>query len=165
LVAGYESGGIGGMSGSLMFRTGPFTKITGLYMMIDVGYDSGKPTRATTFTESKYNFLRYSFGIGKGLRLARIVELTPNVQYGIEQTKDKTYKDISTSIIKAGGMLGINLAHNIYLVAQANYYLPMGDITVKNQSDAKSTLTGKTWDTEFNDRKGLSFMGGLRIEF
>ncbi len=165
LVAGFESGGIGGMSGGLMLRTGQFTNVTGLYLMIDGGYDSGKPTKATTFTESKYNFLRYSIGLGKGLRLARIVELTPNIQYGIEQTKDKTYKDISTSIIKAGAMLGINLMHNVYLVAQANYYTPFGDITVKNQSDTKSTLKGQTWDTEFNDRKGLSIMGGLRIEF
>ncbi|MEI7829678.1 MAG: hypothetical protein WCI31_07900 [Prolixibacteraceae bacterium] len=165
LVAGYESGGIGGISGSLMFRTGPISKVTGLYLMIDGGYDMGKKSSSTKFTDSKYDFIRYSIGIGKGLRLARIVELTPNIQYGIEQTKDKTYKDISTSIIKAGAMLGINLAHNIYLVAQANYYTPFGDISVKDQSDAKSTLAGKTWATEFKDRNGLSIMGGLRIEF
>ncbi|MCK9411605.1 MAG: hypothetical protein M0Q53_04835 [Prolixibacteraceae bacterium] len=165
LAAGFESGGIGGLSGSLMLRTGQFTNVTGLYLMIDGGYDSGKKSTSSTFTESKYNFLRYSIGLGKGLRLARIVELTPYIQYGIEQTKDKTYKDISTNIIKAGGVLGINLTHNIYLVGSANYYMPFGDISVKNQSDAKSTLSGKTWDTDFNGRSGLSIMGGLRIEF
>lgn len=168
LVAGYESGGIGGMSGSLMFRTGPISKVTGLYLMIDGGYDMGKKSSSMTFNKSEYNFTRYSIGFGKGLRLARIVELTPNIQYGLEQTKDKDkkYKEISTSIIKAGAMLGINLAHNIYLVAQANYYTPFGEITVKTEDgSAAPSMTNKTWATEFKDRTGLSFMGGLRIEF
>jgi hypothetical protein len=166
LVAGYESGGIGGISGSLMFRTGPISNVTGLYLMIDGGYDIGKKSSSKiTFKSDKYNFTRYSIGLGKGLRLARIVEITPNIQYGLEQTKDDNYKEISTSIIKAGAMLGINLAHNIYLVAQANYYNPIGNISVKNKSDVKSTLDGQTWATEFSDRKGISVMGGLRIEF
>jgi hypothetical protein len=166
LVAGFESGGIGGASGSLMLRTGPFTNVTGLYLMIDAGYDPAKTTKSNYFGETKYNFLRYSIGLGKGLRMARIVELTPNIQYGLEQTKTKTYKDISTSIIKAGAMLGINLAHNIYLVAQANYYTPFGDISVKMEDGSTPpSMTGKTWDTEFNGRSGVSIMGGLRIEF
>ncbi len=165
VMAGYESGGIGGGDLNFMFRTGPFTKVTALYLMVDLGLDSGKPTRTSTFTGSKYTFFRYSFGVGKGLRFARIVELTPFVQYGIEQTKDDNYKEIQTGFFKAGGMLGFNIAHNITLLGQLNYYSPMGDISVKDKNDNKSTLTGKTWATEFADRTGSSIMVGLRFDF
>ena len=165
-IAGYETGGIGGFDVNLMFRTGPVSKVTSLYLMIDFGMDSKKYS-PPALTNVNYSFLRYSIGVGKGLRMGRIIELTPYVQYGIEQTKTKidSYKDISTSFIKAGGMLGINLMHNVYLVGQLNYYMPFGDIAVKDNNGTKSTWKGVTWETEFADRTGTSIMAGLRFEF
>ncbi len=167
-VAGFEVGGIGGLDFNLMFRTGPVSNITSLYLMVDIGFDPSKTASSTKFTESKYNFTRYSIGVGKGLRFARIVELTPYVQYGIEQTKDKSYKDIQTSLIKSGAMLGFNLTHNISLLGQLNYYMPIGDISVKDGNDTKVDVSGwtkKAWTDHFKDRTGTSIMFGLRMEF
>lgn len=165
LMAGFESGGIGGMSGSLMLRTGPFTKVTSLYLMVDVGSQSGEFSTSWNSGSYDYSFFRWSLGLGKGLRLARIVELTPHVQFGMESTSDDYYNSIQTLFSKAGVMLGINVMHNVYLVGQANFYAPMGDITVKDKNDNESTLTGYTWDSEFNGRSGGSFMFGVRFEF
>jgi len=167
-MAGIESGisgNIGGFDLNFMFRTGPITKVTGLYLMIDLGFQSGNYKTSWNTSPKDFSFFRYSFGLGKGFRVGRIVELTPYLQYGIEQTKDDTYKEINTSLLKPGIMLGINLMHNLYLVGQLNSYMPFGDIGVKDQSDNKLTLTGKTWSTEFKDRSGSAMMFGVRYEF
>jgi hypothetical protein len=166
VIAGYESGNIGGMDLNFMIRTGPFTKMTGLYLMGDIGFQSAEYMTSWGTGLMDYSFVRYSFGLGKGIRMGRIMELTPYIQYGLEQTEEKDkYNSIQTSLIKAGCMLGINLTHNFYLVGQVNNYTPFGDISVKNTSDVKSTLTGQTWENNFKDRSGTSFMGGIRFEF
>jgi hypothetical protein len=165
LMPGFETGGIGGMDLGLMFRTGPLTKVTALYILGDIGFGTGDYITAFNTSSTKYNFLRYSIGVGKGFRFARIVELTPYVQYGIESTKDKTYEIISTSYIKLGAMLGFNIAHNISLFGQVNNYMP-GSTTVKKTKDssAESNFTG-SWDSYFTGRTGTSIMIGLRFEF
>ncbi len=165
LMPGFEVGGIGGMDLGIMFRTGPLTKVTALYLLGDIGYGTGNYNPVFNGSMTKYNFLRYSIGVGKGLRFARIVELTPYVQYGIESTKDKTYEDISTSYIKLGAMLGFNIAHNISLFGQANDYMT-GSTTVKKTKDstAESAYAG-SWDSYFKGRNGTSIMIGVRFEF
>jgi len=164
-MVGYEAGGIGGTALNFMFRTGQFTKVTSLYLMSDLGFQSGEFETSWNSSSYNYSFFRWSLGLGKGLRAGRIVELTPNIQIGMESTSDDTYKSIGTLFTKAGVMLGINLMHNVYLVGQANFYSPMGDIEVKNNSDLELTLTGQTWKSEFAGRSGGSFMFGVRIEF
>jgi len=167
-IAGYETGNIGGMDLNFMIRTGSFTKVTALYLMIDVGFES-KDYISTTFGTKKFSFVRYSFGLGKGMRLGRIIELTPYAQYGIEQTsnEDLNFKEISTGFIKAGAMLGISLTHNLSILGQVNYYSPSGDITTKGKDDKKGTIPGKTWsdETAFKDRSGMGIMAGIRFEF
>lgn len=164
VMPGFESGAFGGADINFMFRTGPVSKVTGLYLMIDVGFDSGK--YAAFLTEmQKYNFTRYSIGVGKGLHMARIVEIMPFVQYGLEQTKNSTYKEIQTTFVKAGGMLGFNLTHNIALVGQLNYYLPFNAIVKKEKSSTAETAFTKSWDSYFTGRAGSSVMVGLRFEF
>jgi len=164
-MVGYEAGGIGGTDLNFMFRTGQFTKVKALYLMADLGFQSGEFSTSWNSSSYNYSFFRWSLGLGKGLRAGRIVELTPNLQFGLESTSDDTYNSIQTLFSKAGVMLGINMMHNVYLVGQANFYAPMGDITVKDSNDTESTLTGYTWDSEFNGRSGGSFMFGVRFEF
>jgi hypothetical protein len=166
VVAGYEGGNIGGANLNLMLRTGILTGITSFYLMLDFGFDSKEYT-PISFPSQQYSFTRYSAGLGKGLRLARIVELTPFAQYGIEKTKSNApaYRDLSTTFIKGGGMLGINLLHNLMLVGQTSYYLPFGDIKIKDSNGLKSTMNDSRWDKAFANRKGISVMGGIRFEF
>jgi hypothetical protein len=167
VIGGYEVGGMGGGNLNFMFRTGQFTKVTALYLMLDLGLSSAKPSTSvkTKLPEASYGLFKFSIGLGKGMRIGRIFELTPYAQYGVESTSDDTYKEIQTGFIKAGGMLGVNLTHNISLLGQVNYYVP-GDISVKKDKDSpkEAAYTGK-WDTYFTGRTGVSVMGGLRIEF
>jgi len=163
-LVGYEAGGMGGTALNFMLRTGQFTKVTGLYLMGDLGFSSGEFSTVWNIDSYKYNFFRWSVGLGKGLRVGRIVELTPYIQYGFESTKDDYYKSIETGFVKAGAMLGINITHNVYLVGQANFYSPMGDIEVEELNGTKGTVTS-TWDEQFTGRSGGSFMFGVRIEF
>jgi len=150
--------------------------------MIDLGFDSKEYTASAFSVDGKteFSFFRYSIGLGKGMRIGRIIELIPYAQYGIEQisndklkykanptTAEVEYKEISTGFIKAGAMLGINLTRNISILGQVNYYSPSGDITTKGKDDKKGTIPGKTWsdETAFEDRSGTSIMAGIRFEF
>jgi hypothetical protein len=163
-LVGYEAGGMGGTALNFMLRTGQITKVTGLYLMGDLGFSSGEFSTVWNIDSYDYNFFRWSIGLGKGLRVGRIVELTPYVQYGFESTKDDYYKSIESGFVKAGAMLGINITHNVYLVGQANFYAPMGDIEVEEQNGTKGTVFS-SWDEQFTGRSGGSFMFGVRIEF
>lgn len=166
-IAGYESGNIGGTDLNFMIRTGPFTKVTALYLMIDLGFQSADYNPSSydpLLVEKKYSFFRYSIGIGKGMRLGRIIELIPYIHYGIEQTKNDNFKEISTSLIKGGAMLGINLTHNFAILGQVNYYSPFGDISTKNKNDEKGKIPAK-WSDAFIDRSGMGIMAGIRFEF
>lgn len=165
-IVGYESGNIGGTDLNFMIRTGPFTKVTALYLMIDLGFQSGDYT-TITFGAKKFSFFRYSLGFGKGMRLGRILELTPYLHYGIEQTSndDLSRKQISTSFIKGGTMLGISLTHNFSILGQLNYYSPFGTISAKDKDDKKVEGLTTTWTEEFMDRSGMGIMAGIRYEF
>ena len=178
-IAGYETGNIGGMDLNFMIRTGSFTKVTALYLMIDLGFDSKEYTASafSVYGKTKFSFFRYSIGLGKGMRIGRIIELIPYAQYGIEQisndklkykanltTAEVEYKEISTGFIKAGAMLGISLTHNLSILGQVNYYTPSGDISTKDKDGNKNTVK-KLWNDEFKDRSGMGIMAGIRFEF
>jgi hypothetical protein len=157
VMPGFEVGGIGGMDCNFMFRTGPISKITALYLIGDIGFDTGN------YGSTKYNFTRFSIGVAKGLRFARIVELTPYVAYGKESTKNDSYYDISTGYLKLGAMLGFNLTHNVSLFGQVNDYMT-GNASFKVTKESEATTSGK-WTDNFSDRTGTSIMIGLRFEF
>ncbi|NCA84102.1 MAG: hypothetical protein EOM83_00835 [Clostridia bacterium] len=163
LIAGYEVGGIGGFDAQLWFRAGMFLNVPSLYLMADIGFDA-QTYEDTYFTEDDFTFLRYSFGLGKGIRLARIVELTPYAAYGIESTSTDHYKDISTSYMKGGGILGINITHNLSIMGHLNFYAPFGNVDTETEDGDKVT-EDFTWTDQFTDRSGMSLMFGLRLEF
>jgi len=158
VMPGFEIGNIGGPDCNFMFRTGPYSKITALYLIGDIGFGTGN------YRSKDYNFTRFSIGIAKGLRFARIVELTPYATYGKESTKEKDkYEEISTGYLKLGAMLGFNLTHNVSLFGQVNNYLT-GDASGKVTKDGDAVPLGK-WNEYFKDRSGTSIMVGLRYEF
>ena len=157
VMPGIAIGGIGGFDLNLMFRTGPVSKITALYVIGDFGIDGGE------YTGYKYSFMRYSGGLAKGLRFAKIVELTPYVQVGVESTSNKTYYDISTLYFKIGAMLGVNITHNVSVFGHLNNYMT-GDASFQLTKDSQSETHGK-WTDYFSDRNGTAFKFGLRYEF
>ena len=163
LIAGYEAGGIGGFDAQLWFRAGMFVNVPSLYLMADVGFDA-QTYEANYYSENDFTFIRYSLGLGKGIRLARIVELTPYAAYGIESTSNDDYKNINTSFMKGGGIIGINVSHNISVMGQLNFYAPFGNIDTETEDGDKAT-ENFTWTDQFTDRSGMSLMFGLRFEF
>lgn len=163
VLAGYEAGGIGGFDLGLWFRTGIITNVPALYLMADVGFDAGEyeyiPENDDSFT-----FVRFSFGIGKGVRLARIIELTPYLAWGQESTSLDELEDITTDFIKGGGVLNVNVTHNLSLIGQLNFYAPYGGIE-ETTKDEESITLDEGWTDKFDDRSGMSMMFGLRLEF
>lgn len=176
VLAGYGFGGISGFEAGLWIRTGFFTRVPALYVTGDVGFDNGDyepPDLDTT----GYNFFRFSVGLAKGIRFGRIFELSPLVAWGQESTKDDTYSTIKTNYVKGGGVLGINVTPSFYLYGQVNYFAPFGNVLTKkdNGSSSSSSSTGNsddeletmdyTWQDQYTDREGVTFMFGIRFEF
>jgi hypothetical protein len=162
LLAGYEAGGIGGFDAGLWIRTGFATNVPSLYLMADLGFDGGTYTYDI---EEDFSFFRYSVGIGKGIRLARIVELTPYAGWGQESTSNDDFESIKTSYIKGGGVLGINITPGVSLMGQVNFYAPYGGIETKVKKDDDKVTEDFVWTDKFTDRSGMSLMFGLRFEF
>jgi len=170
LLAGYEAGGIGGFDAGLWIRTGFATNVPSLYLMADFGFDMGTYEYFDGLEED-FSFFRYSVGLGKGIRLARIVELTPYAGWGQESTSnydsdtETGYESIKTSYIKGGGVLGINISPGISVMGQLNFYAPYGGIETKIKSDDEKETQDFTWTDRFTDRSGMSMLFGLRFEF
>ncbi len=163
-LAGYELGGIGGFDAGLMVRTGIATNVPSLYLMADLGFDTGSYEYYDGI-EDDFSFFRYSVGIGKGIRLARIVELTPYAAWGQESTSNDDFESIKTTYIKGGGMLGINITSSVSVMGQVNFYVPYGGIETKIKKDDEKVTEDFVWTDKFTDRSGMSMMFGLRFEF
>lgn len=163
ILAGYETGGIGGFDMGLWFRTGIVTNVPSLYLMADIGFDSG-PYETVLENDDNFSFIRFAVGIGKGLRMARIVEITPYLAWGQESTNYEDVEDITTDFIKGGGVLNVNVTHNLSLIGQLNFYAPYGGISI-TEKDEESITLDEGWTDWFDDRSGMSMMFGLRFEF
>lgn len=167
LLAGYELGEIGGFDAGLWIRTGFATNVPSLYIIADIGFDGGEYD-FNSEGEEDFIFLRYSVGLAKGIRLARIVELTPFAAWGQESTSNDNlnYESIKTSYVKAGGVLGINITSAVSIIGQLNFYAPYGNVET-TLKDEDAVTEDFSWSDEkgFKDRSGMSMMFGLRLEF
>ncbi len=166
VLAGYETGGIAGITAGFWLRTGFITRIPSFYVMGDLGFDSGDyDPDPQELEKNDYSFFRFSVGLGKGLRFARFFEITPYLAWGMESTSNKTLTTIRTNYVKGGGAFGVSLTHFLSLIGQVNYYEPFGNIQTKRSSDADLQEKDYTWKDAFADREGMGFMFGIRIEF
>ena len=168
LVAGYGYGGFGGIAGfeaGLWIRTGFFTNIPSLYAMVDIGFDMGDYA-PVDLEDKDYSFFRYSAGLGKGIRFARIVELIPFLAWGQESTSNDSLSVIRTNYMKGGGVLGINITHNFSVMGQFNYYAPYGSVSTEiRDSENEAIKEEYEWTDKFAGRDGISLMFGIRFEF
>lgn len=164
LLPGFEMGEIGGGSLGLWIRTGFFTNVSSLYVQGDIGFDSKDYDPFETGTDT-YSFFRFSVGLGKGIRMARIVELVPFAGWGMETTSNDSLAVIRTALIKAGGALSINITPGVALFGQLNFYVPYAGIEIKEESEDDAIRQEEVWTDRFEDRSGMSILAGLRIEF
>jgi hypothetical protein len=165
VLAGYGFGGIAGFEAGLWIRTGFFTTVPSLYVFADLGVDAGD-FAPPEYEETNYSFFRYSVGMGKGIRFARIGEITPYLAWGAESTSNDSLQIIRSNYIKGGGMLGINITHNVSLIGQISYYFPIGNVSTQLQdSEDEAVEQDYQWIDKFEGREGITMMFGLRLEF
>ena len=180
LYAGYELGVVGGISARLEANVGRYASVPSLYVFLGVGYQT--KTYAGIHNElntlilptQDINFLRYEIGIGKGLRLIKILELSPYGAVGYEEAKNKDWKDnvqFTGNVIKAlyfkyGANLSLNLSYNIQVVGGIGSYIFF------NAEDGKKEITSGTEKVKYNyyfkERGGVSAFSnylGLRFQF
>jgi hypothetical protein len=164
LIPGFEMGEIGGGSLGLWIRTGFFTNVPSLYVQGDIGFDSKEYDPYETGPDT-YSFFRFSVGLGKGIRMARIVELVPFAGWGMESTSNDSLAVIRTTLIKAGGAMTINITPGVALFGQLNFYVPYDGIEIKEESEDDAVRQEEVWTDRFENRSGMSILAGLRIEF
>lgn len=163
--------GIGGLELMATLRISRFIKSPGWFIYGDLGFDK------THYNYSYYgyvldyhNFTRFSVGLMKEYHFMKIFQAGWRAGYGIESTEltgnsEKANQiGLSSSLILAGGKLGLNLHHNIQLVAGLNWYIPFGKASLEvGEQDAVDADEG--WTYFFEDRKGISSFIGLNFSF
>lgn len=163
-----EFGNVGGANIRLDYRLGSIIGIRAFFFYADLGFDVGDYNGSQGALEN-VSFLRYSFGIGKGLQLMRNLELRPYIGVGNERASgtdiknllgnDSDNEKLESLFMKLGANLALNLTHNIQFIAGLGYYTFVGDATY--EKDAKYG----EWDKIFPDRSGVSPMLGAKIMF
>lgn len=175
LAAGWETGKMGGFSLRGDLRTGKFTSIASLYVFADVNFSKSEYSSKlfkNIDTKSDFIFTKFSVGIAKGFNFAYNFEFMPFVSYGMEFANNsnnfelegvnstKEYSSISSSLIKYGASLTMNITHNVQLYGTFAGYNPIGNITA-----GKKTKTDIKWTDVFEDREGFTKTCGLRVLF
>lgn len=175
IAAGWETGKMGGFSLRADMRTGSISGIPSLYVFADVNFSKSEYS-SSLFNNGDSNidfiFTKFSIGIAKGFNFAYNFELIPFVSYGMEfastsnnfKLKDVNssdeYSSLSTSLLKYGASLTMNITHNVQLYGTFSGYNPIGNTTA-----GKKTKTNIAWNDIFEDRNGFTKTCGLRILF
>jgi hypothetical protein len=153
-----NSGEVGGLTCRLDARMGRVVGIQALYVYIEGGLQM-KSYPDYYNSPADYVFTRYDVGMAKGLQLGRNMEFRPYVGYGIEQTNDSYYGDVSTVYYKVGANLSLNLRHNIQLFGGSGFSI------FTEMKDADDNPTGWNWADYFPYRGGLTTVFGLKVGF
>lgn len=162
---GAALGEVGGLYGRFDARMGRFVGISSVFVYLEGGVDGKNYTSAMSplnTTSENFFFYRYEVGLAKGFHLIRNIEIRPYVGVGLDNaihTELETDDRPSAIYVKPGADLALNLIHNLQLVGGVGSYFFV--------SDAESNNKGKidSWDSIFENRKGLSTYFGIRIGF
>lgn len=180
LSGGYSIGGFGGGYAKLEINLARFGAsivdigVTQLKLFGSVAVDGGTyAINADGVTPQSYEpvFTRWNVGLSKGFYFARNFSVAILVGYGQESAADddlledlgfESDDNINVDLLDIGAYATINVTHFIQLMGAVNYYLPVGDAYSK---DNESFDGFKVYTDFFEDRKGVSFDLGLRVEF
>lgn len=166
ILAGYESGEVGGAYARLDARLGRYIGIKALFLYVDGGaqikeYEYTYP--GSTVNTNDLLFYRYGGGLAKGFMLTRNIELRPYVGFGQEVATYKDWDDLGGDLkvlyVKAGLNLALNLRHNFQIVGG------MGNYTFISNAENDNGDTKLGWGDIFKNREGVSAMAGLKIMF
>jgi hypothetical protein len=169
LAASYVNGGLGGYSFKALYRTGPFTGVPSLYIVAGIGFHSGEysilnmtePDSEMSYTEPEdLSFFRWNIGLGKGFRIARIIEFIPYGTFG-DESVDVDEETYATYYLKGGVYGGISLLHNVMIFGDVNMIQTLG--AMEKVNDEFDTLD-TDWDELFIDENNEGREGGLGIE-
>lgn len=166
VMAGYESGEVGGGYARLDARLGRYVGIKALFLYVDGGaevkeYEYTYP--GSSLNTNDLLFYRYGAGVAKGFMLTRNIELRPYVGVGQEVATYKDWEEVGGDLkvlyVKAGINLALNLKHNFQIVGG------MGNYTFVSNAENDNGDTELAWGDIFKDREGVTAMAGLKIMF
>lgn len=158
---GKEIGEIGGAYARMDGRVGRRFGIRALFVYVEGGINSKKYKNFEENGEKRYTFLRYGFGIAKGLQLTRNTELRPYIGYGHEQVDIKTSSigTLKTVYLRGGSNIAFNLNRYFQIIGGAGYY----HTTITKEKDGPRYAD--KWYELFDGRTGFSLMCGLKLSF
>jgi|AntRauTorckE6833_2_1112554.scaffolds.fasta_scaffold02110_1 hypothetical protein len=162
LAGSIVSEGLSGANLRAFYRTGPFTGIPSFYVVAGMGFDSREYsfTGYNTLEPDNFSFFRYEVGLGKGLRMFRLLEIMPYATYGRE-TVTAEDDDYAAFLIKGGLYGGLNLLHNVAVFGDVNW-VAVGNAEIKAGEEFEET--GIAWENLFSDEQGDGRAGGMAIE-
>ncbi len=134
--------------------------MTSLKIYFEGGYNDG--TYSIEERNRKFEFVRGSIGISKDFYPFRNLHWSPFIGYGIESATWKgSDNTISTNFVDAGVRLGINIIHNIQMIATIKDNIIVDSVLL----DAEREVINNSFDyaQTFSNRKGVSLGLGLRV--
>ena len=114
-----------------------------------------------------------AYGIAKGMKITRNVELRAYVGLGSENAAHSEWKDtnfkegVTSGFYKGGLMLSKNLTRGIQLYGNIGYYYFSGKIKNSDKDDIviKNTEIPVKWQELFPKRDDPSLVVGIKIGF
>ena len=161
---GYETGNVGGIFFRMDARVSRILKIRSSFAFLDVAFESKKYDIPYEFGLTRVSFLRYGFGLSKGIMLTRNIELAPYVGCGYENASSNTFDNtdlegVKTLYVKYGGTISINLSVKWKIFGGMGYYSPLGNPVNKNKQELSSS-----WSSIFSGRMGQSILFGIQYD-
>ena len=109
-------------------------------------------------------FIRGSVGLAKDFYPVSFLHWGPFIGYGLESASwEGSENSISTDFVEMGARIGLNVSHNIQLMASANYYVMISSEVMNENNEV---INGDfDYEGTFEDRFGPGVSLGLRIMF
>lgn len=164
LKLGYETGNVGGLFLRMDARISEVFKIRSSYAFLDVAYDSREYFIPWGFGMADVSFLRYGFGLAKGIMLTRNIELRPYAGCGYEKALSTSFESteldgVKNLYVKYGANISINLSLKLKIFGGLGYYTFLGNPVNKNKQELNYS-----WNEIFAGRTGQSIQFGVKYE-
>lgn len=160
---GYESGNVGGLFLRMDARISEVFKIRSSFAFLDVAYDTREYFIPWGFGKADVSFLRYGFGLAKGIMLTRNIELRPYAGCGYEKALSTSFQStelegVKNLYVKYGANISINLSLKFKIFAGLGYYSFIGNPVNKNKQELSYS-----WSEMFSGREGQTIQFGLKF--
>jgi len=174
-VTGFD--GVNGYSARVDYRLGRLLGVRSFFLFAEGGLESRDYDLGVNLdgTSSFHNivFIRYSYGIAKGMQISRNLELRLSLGLGAEGADHSDWQGtnfnsgISSAFYMGGLMLSKNLTRGIQIFGNVTYYYFTGKVTNGDKDDITYAASGNPvkWTDIFPNRDKPSIDVGLKFGF